>query len=83
MPDIEVRLPELGDDAPNEATISFFMVAEGESIGKDDDLVEVLTDKATFNVPSPMSGKVKRICAKEDDVVKVGDILAVIETEEE
>ena len=78
---VEVKLPPLGDDAPDEAKLSFFFVDEGESIEKDDDLCEMVTDKATFNVPSPVSGIVKKVVVEEDDAVKVGDLLAVIETE--
>jgi len=45
-----------------------------------DDLVEVVTDKADFRIPAPASGKLAKRNAKEDDVVKIGDVIAVIET---
>jgi len=79
MAEVEVRLPTLGEDGPEEATISFFKVGEGDAVKKDDDLVEVLTDKATFNIPSPADGKVSRILVEEDESIKVGQVLAVIE----
>jgi len=79
--EIEIKLPDLGDDAPDEATLSFFFVEEGESINEGDDLAEMVTDKATFNVPCPASGTVKRLLVKEDDVVKVGGVMAVLESE--
>ncbi len=79
MADVEVKLPPLGDDAPDEATLSFFFVAEGDSVKEGDDFCEMVTDKATFNVPSPVTGKVKKHCVKEDDVVKVGGALAIVE----
>ena len=78
---VEVKLPELGDDAADEATVSFFYPEVNDSIQEGDDLVEMLTDKATFNVPAPVSGKVVQIVVKENDSVKVGQLIAVIETE--
>jgi pyruvate/2-oxoglutarate dehydrogenase complex dihydrolipoamide acyltransferase (E2) component len=78
---IEVKLPELGEDAGKEATVSFWYVEEGGQIGKDDDLVEMVTDKATFNVPSPGSGTIRQIKAVEGDKVEVGQLMAVIEGE--
>jgi len=80
MPQVEIRLPELGEDAPDEATISFFMVSEGESVEEEQEVAEVLTDKATFNVASPANGTVKQILVEEDARVKVGQVLAIIET---
>ena len=79
---MDVTLPDLGEDAGNEATVSYFYYEVGDYVEKDEDLVEMATDKATFNVPSPVSGKIAEICANEDQVVKVGEKLAVIETEE-
>ncbi len=80
MPDLEVKLPPLGEGAPDEATVTFFFVKPGDDIKEGDDLCEMVTDKATFNVPSPAAGKVKKIAAKEEEVVRVGGLLAVLET---
>jgi len=80
MPDIEVTLPPLGDDAPDEARLSFFYFEEGDAVKKDDDFCEMVTDKAVFNVPAPVSGTMKKICVEEDETVKVGGLLAVVET---
>ena len=79
MREVEVKLPPLGDDAPKEATVSFFFVEEGAGVKEGDDFCEMVTDKATFNVPAPYSGRVKKLVAAEDDVVQVGGTLAVIE----
>jgi pyruvate/2-oxoglutarate dehydrogenase complex dihydrolipoamide acyltransferase (E2) component len=77
----EVRLPALGDDedAPEEAKVSFWYVDEGESVEKDDDLVEMVTDKAAFSVPSPVSGKILSVLAKEGEAVRVGEVIATVE----
>jgi pyruvate/2-oxoglutarate dehydrogenase complex dihydrolipoamide acyltransferase (E2) component len=79
MADIEVKLPPLGKDAPDEATVSFFYVKEGAAVKEGEDFCEMVTDKATFNVPSTVTGTVKKIVAKEDDLVAVGGILAIVE----
>lgn len=76
----EVKMPELGAEAGDEATVSFWIVQEGDEVKEGDDLVEMLTDKANFNVPSPVGGKVAKISVQENDVVKVGDLLCEIET---
>lgn len=78
---VEVKLPELGEDAPDEATVSFFFVEEGDTVKEGEDLVEMVTDKATFEVPAPASGKVVEVKAEEEQIIKVGGVLAVIETE--
>ena len=70
-------LPELGEGI-EEATVSFWMCEEGDNINKEDDVIEMLTDKATFNVPAPISGILKNILVKEGDVVKVGQKIAEI-----
>ncbi|KPJ63396.1 MAG: hypothetical protein AMS15_00475 [Planctomycetes bacterium DG_23] len=78
---VEVKLPDLGEDAPNEATVSFFYVEKGSKIKEGDDLVEMVTDKASFNVPAPATGTISEILAKEEDIIAVGETLAIIETE--
>ena len=75
----EVRLPPLGDEAGDEATVSVFFREPGEEIKEGDDLVEMITDKAAFTVPSPVSGTIISIEVAENDVVKVDDVLAVVE----
>ncbi len=76
---VEVPLPVLGEDGPEEATVSFFAVEEGAAVKKDDKLAEVLTDKATFEVVIPADGTVKEIRVQEDETVRVGQVLVIIE----
>jgi pyruvate/2-oxoglutarate dehydrogenase complex dihydrolipoamide acyltransferase (E2) component len=75
MADLEVKLPSLGEEAGNEARVSFWYVDVGEDIEEGDDLVQMLTDKATFDVPSPVTGRVSALLAEEDQQVKVGETL--------
>ncbi|TBR16076.1 biotin/lipoyl-binding protein, partial [bacterium] len=70
--------PELGKDI-NKATVSFWYFKEGQKVNEKDDLVELTTDKAAFNLPSPASGVITEILFHEGDTVKVGEVLAVID----
>jgi pyruvate/2-oxoglutarate dehydrogenase complex dihydrolipoamide acyltransferase (E2) component len=75
----EVKLPPLGDDAPDEAEVSFWYVEEGEQIEEGDDLLEMVTDKAAFTVPSPVSGTLAEVRVNEGDKVSVGQVMAIVE----
>ena len=74
----EVKLPTLAEGV-DMAVVSFWHKDPGEDVKKGDDLVEMLTDKATFNVPSPVSGKLNNTLVEEGEEVKVGDVIAEIE----
>lgn len=81
---VEVTLPDLGPDAGDEAQVSFWFFDVGETVEKDDDdLLEMITDKATFNVPCPASGTLVELRADEGDTVKVGDVICIIDAVEE
>jgi len=82
MAAMEVKLPDLGEDAGDEARVAFWYVEVGEHVEKEDDLVQMLTDKATFDVPSPAAGKVVELVADEDQEVKVGEVLCRIQVED-
>ncbi len=74
----ELKLPELAEGV-NEAVVSFWHFKEGDSIKEGDEIVEIATDKAAFNVSCKLSGVLKKIAAQEGDTVKVGQTLAIIE----
>ena len=74
----EIALPELGEGI-EKATITNWFFKENDIVKEKEDLVELATDKAAFNLPSPVSGKIIKILAKEGDTVKIGEILANIE----
>jgi len=76
---IDVKMPDMGEDAGDEASVSFWYFDEGESVEEGEDLLELITDKATFNVPAPVSGKLVEILVGEGDVVKVGEAICRME----
>ena len=75
---MEVKLPEMGEGI-EEASVSFWYKKAGDATKEGEDLVELTTEKASFNLPSPVSGTVKQVSVSEGDKVKVGQTLAVIE----
>jgi pyruvate/2-oxoglutarate dehydrogenase complex dihydrolipoamide acyltransferase (E2) component len=77
---INIEMPMLGENGPDEGTISFWLVDPGEPFKKGDDLVEILTDKAAFKVPAPEGGRLVEIHAGEGRKAKVGNVIAVMET---
>ena len=82
MSRVELKLPELGDDAGEEAEVSFWYFEPGEEVPEGDDIVEMVTDKATFNVPCPVSGTLIEVLTEDGANVKVGDAMAILETKE-
>lgn len=73
-----IIMPKMGESI-QEATITKWFVAVGDTIEEDDILLEIATDKVDSEVPSPVDGKVVEVRYKLDDVVPVGEIIAVID----
>ncbi|MGB0486504.1 MAG: dihydrolipoamide acetyltransferase family protein [Flavobacteriaceae bacterium] len=79
---IEILLPKMGESV-DEATITGWLKNEGDIIEEDDLIVEIATDKVDSEVPSEVSGVlIKKLC-KINDVVRVGQPIALIETSSE
>lgn len=78
MSAFEVILPAMGEGIVD-ATITRWLVTEGQSVEVDQSLVEVATDKVDSEVPSPVKGKIVKLLYKEGDVPKVGQVLLTIE----
>lgn len=77
---IEFRLPELGENIDSGDLIRI-LVSEGDRIEKDQAVLELETDKATIEVPSPVSGVVRQIHVKEGTKIKVGQLILTVEDE--
>lgn len=80
MAQYELKLPKMGESVA-EATIIKWVKQPGDSIDMDESVLEIATDKVDSEVPSPMAGKLIKQLFSENDVVQVGDIVALIETE--
>jgi pyruvate dehydrogenase E2 component (dihydrolipoamide acetyltransferase) len=71
------KLPDLGEGL-TEGEVARWLVSEGQTIAEDDPLVEIQTDKATVEIPSPYAGTVLKIVVAEGEVAPVGAVLVVI-----
>ncbi len=79
MPTIEVKVPDIGDftDVP----IVTVMVKAGDAVAEEDSLIELESDKATMEVPSPAAGTVKEVKVSEGDKVSQGSLILTLESE--
>lgn len=74
----EVRLPELGEGV-TEGELVKWLVKPGDSVKTDQAIAEIMTDKATVEVPSPTSGVVKELKFKVGEVIKVENVLITLD----
>lgn len=80
MAKFELKLPKMGESVA-EATITSWLKEVGDTIELDEAVVEIATDKVDSEVPSEVEGTLVEILFEKDDVVQVGQTIAVIETE--
>jgi len=80
MAEYKLLLPSMGEGVM-EATIISWMFNEGDFIKEDESVVEIATDKVDSDVPTPVSGKIIKILKQKDDVAKIGEAIAILETE--
>ncbi|TCD01437.1 dihydrolipoamide acetyltransferase family protein [Pedobacter psychroterrae] len=80
MAQYELLLPKMGESVA-EATVIKWVKQPGERIELDDTILEIATDKVDSEVPSPVAGKLVRQLFKEDEIVQVGTVIAIIETD--
>ncbi|MBL8123732.1 MAG: 2-oxoglutarate dehydrogenase, E2 component, dihydrolipoamide succinyltransferase [Blastocatellia bacterium] len=76
----EVVMPQMGESI-TEGTVSKWLKSVGDSIDKDEPLLEISTDKVDAEVPSPVAGKLLSINVKEGQTVEVGSVLALVGAE--
>ena len=77
MANFDIIMPKMGESI-EEATITNWFVKEGDKVEEDDVLLEIATDKVDSEIPSPVEGIIKKIFFKQDEVVPVGTVIAVI-----
>ena len=82
MAKIELKLPQMGESVA-EATITSWLKEVGDTIEADEAILEIATDKVDSEVPSEVDGVLVEKFFNVDDVAKVGDVLAIIETDGE
>jgi len=82
MASFDIIMPKMGESI-EEATITKWFVKEGDKVVEDDVLLEIATDKVDSEIPSPVEGVVQKILFRQDEVVAVGNVIAVIDLDGE
>ena len=82
MSEFKILMPKLGESV-QEATITKWFVKEGDKIEEDDSLFEIATDKVDSEIPSPVDGMISKVFFHVDDLVPVGEVVAIVELEDE
>lgn len=82
MAQVELIMPKMGESIM-EATILNWVKKEGDQVEMDETILEIATDKVDSEVPSPVAGKIAKVMFEVDDVVEIGKVIAIIETEGE
>lgn len=77
----QLLLPKMGESVA-EATVIKWVKNPGDKVNADDAVMEIATDKVDSDVPSPVTGKLVEQLYQENDVVQVGAVIAIIETDE-
>ncbi|MFT4679154.1 MAG: 2-oxoglutarate dehydrogenase E2 component (dihydrolipoamide succinyltransferase) [Litorivivens sp.] len=80
MAQIEILLPKMGESVA-EATITKWLIEEGQTVDMDDPIVEIATDKVDSEVPAPEEGVITKILVAEGDVIQVGQPIAIFSTD--
>lgn len=82
MAQVELIMPKMGESVA-EATIIKWLKEEGDPVEAEESVLEIATDKVDSEVPAPQDGILKKKLFGEDEVVKVGEAIAIIEIEGE
>lgn len=77
---LEFRLPDIGEGVV-EGEIVRWLVKEGDTLREDQPMVEVMTDKATVEIPTPRAGKVAKLMVEAGKLCAVGQVMIVIDTD--
>ncbi|MBB5319931.1 dihydrolipoyllysine-residue acetyltransferase [Marinobacter oulmenensis] len=77
MSEQEIKVPDLG--GADEVEIIEVTVSEGDTVGEEDPILTLESDKASVELPSPAAGKITKITAKVGDKVKEGDVVGTLE----
>src|SRR5260221_11571460 len=77
---VEVKVPQLSESV-SEATLVAWRKKAGEPVKRDENLIDVETDKVVLELPAPVDGVLAKIIKKDGDSVTSGEVIAVIDTE--
>src|SRR5262249_35151174 len=77
---VEVKVPQLSESVA-EATLLAWRKKEGEAVKRDENLIDIETDKVVLEVPAPADGVLSKIVKGDGGTVKAGEVIATIDTD--
>lgn len=77
---IDILAPEVGEGV-TQVTVTEWLIKVGDKVEADEVIVELMTDKAAFDLPSPATGILIEILVEDDTEVKVGEVIGKMETD--
>src|SRR5213083_2598960 len=77
---VEVKVPQLSESV-SEATLVAWRKKAGEAVKRDENLIDVETDKVVLELPAPADGVLAKIIKKDGESVTSGELIAMIDTE--
>src|SRR5690348_839611 len=77
---VEVKVPQLSESV-SEATLLAWHKKEGERVKRDENLIDIETDKVVLELPAPADGVLSKIIKSDGGVVKAGEVIATIDTD--
>jgi len=80
MSQVEVKVPQLSESV-SEATLVAWRKKAGEPVKRDENLIDIETDKVVLELPAPVDGVLSKIVKKDGDSVTSGEVIAMIDTE--
>lgn len=78
MTRLDFKLPDIGEGVTEGEIVEWF-VGAGDTVGEDDPMVEVMTDKATVTIGAPCDGRVERVCFEVGAIARVGQVILTLE----
>lgn len=79
MARIELKMPQLGNEI-TEAQIDLWHKGAGDDVEEGEEILTITTPKVTMEIEAPATGTISELLVEEDEIAKVGSVLAVIET---
>ncbi len=79
MARVELKMPDLGNEV-TEAQVDLWHKAAGDAVEEGEEILTITTPKVTMEIEAPATGTLAEILIEEDEIAKVGTVLAVIET---
>src|SRR4051812_29957929 len=77
---VELKIPEVGESI-TEVEIGDWLKQKGDAVAKDESVVTLESDKATVELPSPVSGRIAQVLREKGQTAKIGEVIAQLESD--